>query len=120
MKQITLMKNQRGGEALRTLDIDKVVEMMRQGDYRKEVDLLRTYYPIIDKERNEDGTLKGGEEYTRKLPLLYFAQLWENRNHQRVSKGYTQLVLLEVNNLQSYEEAAAIRQGAASSVRALP
>ena len=113
MKQITLMKNQRGGEALRTLDIDKVVEMMRQGDYRKEVDLLRTYYPVIDKERNEDGTFKGSEEYTRKLPLLYFAQLCENRNHQRVSKGYTQLVLLEVNNLQSYEEAAAIRQGAA-------
>ena len=113
MKQITLMKNQRGGESLRTLDIDKVVDMIRQGDYRKEVDLLRTYYPIIDKERNEDGTLRGAEDYTKKLPLLYFAQMWENRNHQRVSKGYTQLVLLEVNNLQSYEEAAAIRQGAA-------
>ena len=45
--------------------------------------------------------------------MLCFAQQLENRNHQRISKGYTQLVLLEVNHLQSYEEAVAIRNGAA-------
>ena len=113
MKEITMIKRQRGGEALRTLEIETVVDMMRKGDYQKEVNLLRTYYPIIDKERNEDGTLVGGEEYTKKLPMLCFAQQLENRNHQRISKGYTQLVLLEVNHLQSYEEAVAIRNGAA-------
>ena len=113
MKEITMIKRQRGGEALRTLEIETVVDMMRKGDYQKEVNLLRTYYPIIDKERNEDGTLVGGEEYVKKLPMLCFAQQLENRNHQRISKGYTQLVLLEVNHLQSYEEAVAIRNGAA-------
>lgn len=113
MKEITMIKRQRGGEALRTLEMETVVDMMRKGDYQKEVDLLRTYYPIIDKERNEDGTLVGGEEYVKKLPMLCFAQQLENRNHQRISKGYTQLVLLEVNHLQSYEEAVAIRNGAA-------
>ena len=113
MKEITMIKRQRGGEVLRTLEIETVVDMMRKGDYQKEVDLLRTYYPIIDKERNEDGTLVGGEEYTKKLPMLCFAQQLENRNHQRISKGYTQLVLLEVNHLQNYEEAVAIRNGAA-------
>ena len=113
MKEITMIKRQRGGEALRTLEIETVVDMMRKGDYQKEVDLLRTYYPIIDKERNEDGTLVGGEEYVKKLPMLCFAQQLENRNHQRISKGYTQLVLLEVNHLQNYEEAVAIRNGAA-------
>ena len=107
-----MIKRQRGGEALRTLEIETVVDMMRKGDYQKEV-LLRTYYPIIDKERNEDGTLVGGEEYIKKLPMLCFAQQLENRNHQRISKGYTQLVLLEVNHLQNYEEAVAIRNGAA-------
>ena len=113
MKEITMIKRQRGGEVLRTLEIETVVDMMRKGDYQKEVNLLRTYYPIIDKERNEDGTLVGGEEYTKKLPMLCFAQQLENRNHQRISKGYTQLVLLEVNHLQNYEEAVAIRNGAA-------
>ena len=113
MKEITMIKRQRGGEVLRTLEMVTVVDMMRKGDYQKEVNLLRTYYPIIDKERNEDGTLVGGEEYVKKLPMLCFAQQLENRNHQRISKGYTQLVLLEVNHLQSYEEAIAIRNGAA-------
>ena len=92
MKEITMIKRQRGGEALRTLEIETVVDMMRKGDYQKEV---------------------GGDEYVKKLPMLCFAQQLENRNHQRISKGYTQLVLLEVNHLQSYEEAVAIRNGAA-------
>ena len=110
---ITIIKRQRGGETLRTLDMETVVDMIRLGEYRKEVDQVRTYYPIMDKERSEDGTLIGSNELVKNLPQLCFAQLWENRNHQRISKGYTQLVLLEVNHLQSYEEAAAIRNGAA-------
>ena len=43
MKQITLMKNQRGSETLRPLDKETVVEMMRQGDHSTEDDLLRAY-----------------------------------------------------------------------------
>ena len=44
MKEITMIKRQRGGEVLRTLEMETVVDMMRQGEYQKEVDLLRTYY----------------------------------------------------------------------------
>ena len=111
--KITMIKRQRGGETLRTLDMETVVDMMRRGDYQKETDSVRTYYPIMDKEREDDGTLRGENDFVRKLPLLCFSQQWENHNHQRISKGYTRLVLLEVNHLQSYEEAVAIRNGAA-------
>ena len=37
----------------------------------------------------------------------------ENRNHQRVTLAYTGFVLLEVNNLTGYDEADAVRKGAA-------
>ena len=49
---------------------------------------------------------------TTKIPRVCFASEMENRNKLRVRKNYTGFVLLEVNNLTSYDEAVAIRQGA--------
>ena len=113
MKEITIIKNSRGTETLRATELHVLAEAIRSGEYQKEVNNLRTYYPLMAKERNEDGTLAGAEEQTRRLPRLCFASLLENRNQQRVRKAYTGMVLLEVDNLQSYEEAAAVRNGAA-------
>ena len=113
MKEITIIKNSRGAETLRATELHVLAEAIRSEEYQKEVNNLRTYYPLMSKERNEDGTLAGAEEQTRRLPRLCFASLLENRNQQRVMKAYTGMVLLEVDNLQSYEEAAAVRNGAA-------
>jgi len=113
MKEITIIKNSRGTETLRATELHVLAETIRSGEYQKEVNNLRTYYPLMSKERNEDGTLAGAEEQTRRLPRICFASLQENRNQQRVMKAYTGMVLLEVDNLQSYEEAAAVRNGAA-------
>ena len=113
MKEITIIKNSRATETLRATELHVLAETIRSGEYQKEVNNLRTYYPLMSKERNEDGTLAGAEEQTRRLPRLCFASLLENRNQQRVMKAYTGMVLLEVDNLQSYEEAAAVRNGAA-------
>ena len=101
MKEITIIKNSRGTETLRATELHVLAEAIRSGEYQKEVNNLRTYYPLMAKERNEDGTLAGAEEQTRRLPRLCFASLLENRNQQRVRKAYTGMVLLEVDNLQS-------------------
>ena len=113
MKEITVIKNSRGAETLRPTELHALAETIRSGEYQKDVDELRTFYPLMVKDRNADGTLREGEEQTRRLPRLCFASLLENRNQQRVRKAYTGMVLLEVDNLQSYEEAAAVRNGAA-------
>ena len=110
---MTVLKSSRGAETLRSTTLHTLAEIIRSGEYEKEVNSLRTYYPLMDKTRNNDGTLAGGEDQTRRLPRLCFASLLENRNQQRTRKAYTGMVLLEVDNLQSYEEAAAIRNGAA-------
>ena len=111
MNKITIVKTARGKEKLRLADIPTLVEIIRTRRYETEVNALRGMYPLLRLERQVDGSLAGADNYTLKIPRVCFTSAIENRNHQRTNKGYTGLVLLEVNNLQSYEEAAAIRKG---------
>ena len=113
MKRITMIKKQGSKETLRLMTIEELAEQIRQGAFAEQVQRLRTYYPLLQTERNADGELEGQEEYTKSLPRLLFALEQENRQGQRTTLLYTGLVLLEVNNLTGREEAEAIRQGAA-------
>ena len=112
MNKITILKSTRGKETLRLTDVMTLAESIRTLEYEAEVNDLRRLYPILKLERRDDGSLSGANNFTGKIPRVCFASTLENRNHQRMNRGYTGLVLLEVNNLQSYEEAAAIRTGA--------
>ena len=113
MEKITIVKNYRNTETLRPVELHDVVEMMRGDDYRKEVIAVRGISLYTELKRNEDGSVDGANNFTDKLPRVCFASEFENRNRQRIRKGYNGLVLLEVNNLVSFDEAVAIRQGAA-------
>ena len=108
-----MIKKQGSKETLRLMTIEELAEQIRQGAFAEQVQRLRTYYPLLQTERNADGELEGQEEYTKSLPRLLFALEQENRQGQRTTLLYTGLVLLEVNNLTGREEAEAIRQGAA-------
>ena len=114
MEKVTLVRQGRQGSTLRPIGIEELVEDIRSRKYLKEVNTLRELYPLMQLDRMEDGSVEGADNFTRAVPRVCFASLLKNQNRQRVSLGYTGLVLLEVNNLQSYEEAAAIRQGAAN------
>lgn len=112
MAKITVVKNYRQTETLRLVELADVVELLRGSEYEETVGELRRYYPVLHLEREQDGVVTGAERLTDKLPRLCFASVLENRNRQRVFRGYTGLVLLEVNNLASYDEADVIRRGA--------
>lgn len=112
MTKITLLKPYRQQETLRVLELTDVIEMIRGNEYRQVVDELRRLYPVFDLTRQPDGSVAGADMTINKLPRLCFASVMENRNHQRVTLGYTGIVLLEVNNLTGYDEAEAIRTGA--------
>ena len=113
MMKVTMMKDKHGTDTLRVLALDAVAETIRKGEYEKEVKEARTMYPYIDAKREDDGSFSRGIYVLQPLPRLCFASLMENRRGSRVMKGYTGLVLLEVNNLTGIDEARAIR-GAAS------
>ena len=112
MMKVTLLKPYRQQETLRPLELTDIVELIRGAEYRHVVDEFRRLYPVFDLTRQPDGSVTGAHMTIGKLPRICFASEMENRNHQRVTLGYTGLVLLEVNNLTGYDEAEAIRAGA--------
>ena len=112
MAKITLVKSYRQAETLRLLELTDLVEIIRQGEYKEAVNAMRVNYPIFTLEREADGKVRGADMILEKLPRVCFASELENRNKQRVSRGYTGLVLLEVNNLTGWDEADAVRRGA--------
>ena len=111
--RITLIKSYRNKETLRLLELQEVAELISQGEYDTEVSTFRRDLPTMRYARvSNNGTLEGYENWPKDLPRICFALEQENRNHELVTLGYTGLVLLEVNNLTSYDEAVAIRRGA--------
>ena len=112
-QKITLVKNYRETETLRVATIDELVQSIVACEYKTEIDNLRNLYPLISLQREADGRMTGANNYTDKIPRVCFASEMVNRNRRRQRLAYNPLVLLEVNNLASYDEADAVRRGCA-------
>ena len=119
MEQITLIREYRNKETLRNIQLQELADLLSSDQYIQAVDALRNYYPLAKNTRNEDGTINTWPNLTRQLPRICFAMTEGYRKGQRTMLAYTGLVLLEVDNLASYNEAAAIRQGAAEMPQTL-
>ncbi len=113
MERITLLKDNRTGTTLRPMELDKVAAMLKNTDYQSITNEMRTIVTMSNMPRQDDGSLPFSEHYARLLPRLCFATLMMKGNHRPTQKSYTGMVMLEVDNLASYEEAVAVRQGAA-------
>ena len=111
--RITLVKSYRNKETLRLLELQEVAELIRSGEYDRQVAEFRRDLPTMTYATiGTNGTIEGYENWPKELPRICFALEQENRNHELVTRGYTGLVLLEVNNLTGNDEAEAIRRGA--------
>ena len=111
--RITLIKSYRNKETLRLLSLQEVAELISMGEYDDQVSTFRRDLPTMRYAHvSNNGTLEGYENWPKDLPRICFALEQENRNHELVTRGYTGLVLLEVNNLTGQDEAAAVRRGA--------
>ena len=110
----TIIKNYRNKETLRLVEHQEVADMIRKGEYQLQVSEFRNVYPLMTYAlRSDDGTLEGYDGWPKTLPRICFALEEENRKNERITRGYTGLVLLEVNNLTGSDEAEAVRRGAA-------
>ena len=112
MDKITIAKKGRDGETLRLMDLEEVVNDIRNGRYALEVEKLRDMIPLNVLKRIDDWMPLDERNVHFDLPRLCFAAQYENRNHQRQRRAYTGLVLLEVDNLTGTEEAEAVSRGA--------
>ena len=111
--RITLIKNYRNKETLRLMEQREVADIIRSGEYEQQVEVFRRDLPTMTYASiGSNGTIEGYENWPKDLPRICFALEQENRNHELVTRGYTGLVLLEVNNLTGSDEAEAVRRGA--------
>ena len=116
----TLIKNYRNKETLRLVELQEVADFIRNGAFKDQVSEFRSVFPLMTfADRNDEGTLTGYVNWPKNLPRICFALEQEHRNGERITRGYTGLVLLEVNNLASHDEADAVRKGAAEMPQTL-
>ena len=112
MARVTIVKNYRNMETLKGIELTEIVRLIQSCEYDEAVMNVMGISLYTELKRQDDGSVWGASNFTDKVPRVCFASEMENRNHQRIRKGYTGLVLLEVNNLTNHDEAVAIRQGA--------
>ena len=112
MTKVTIVKKYRNTETLNQLELSQVVSDIRSQTYGKLCNEIRQEYPLAEA-RKRFGDAEGTRSvWTRYLPKVCFSTEMVNRNRQRVMKAYNGLVLLEVNNLGSFDEAEAVRKSA--------
>ena len=111
--KISLLKIARKKEVIKRLELSELAEMIRKNPEEKKVFKLRLNYQFLKPQRLIDGQITiDDQQHTVNLPRILFAA--ECMNYKEVQKGlrYNGLVVVEVNGLNTYEEAAAIRNQA--------
>ena len=112
MTNITVIKKRRNTETLRELELTEVVRIIKQRVYESLCYELRKIYPLSEVQKRFGEADRVGYPWTEYLPKICFSAVILNRNKRRVTKAYNGLVLLEVNNLGSSDEAEAVRKSA--------
>jgi hypothetical protein len=111
--KVSILKPVRKRTTVTRIAVETLVDEIRDAKYGKEVSELRDLYPQISFTRNSDGSLVSNYSLDISLPRICFAEELENRKGDKVALGYNGLVVLEINNLQNYDEAMSIRDMAA-------
>ena len=110
--KITLLKPYRKTEVINRVELAEVVRMMAEGDVVDEVHRIREIYHLLSPRRMADGRVETNFAGGIRLPRICFSAEYENHQQQRRMLNYTGLVVVEVNNLATYDEAIAIRESA--------
>ena len=112
MANVTIIKKYRNRETLGELELTEVVRKIKQQVYEVVCHELRKTYPLEAVQKRFGETDNASHPWKELLPDICFSAVFLNRNRQRMMKAYNGLVLLEVNNLGSSDEAEAVRRSA--------
>ncbi len=112
--KVSLLKVSRKKEVIKRIELSELAEMIRKNPDEASVYNLRLNYQFMKPQRLSDGLIvMDDQQHTVKLPRVLFAA--ECMNYKEITKGlkYNGLVVVEVNGLNTYEEAVMIRNQAA-------
>ena len=107
--KVTILKISRRKEVINREELTNVAMAIREGSVAKEVKQIRQVYHLMRTERQEDGQVLTDFSLDISLPRICFAAEYANKNHERLMVNYNGLVVLELNGLDSYEQAVMLR-----------
>ena len=107
---ITLLKKSGSKEVINRIDVAELAAAIKNSAFKKEVKYTREVYHLMDPHRLDDGQIATQWQGGIKLPRVCFAADFKKQKDQWRMMGYNGLVVLEVNDLQTYEKAVEIRE----------
>ena len=108
--KITLLKRDGKREVINRVEIAAMANAIKTGMIDKTVRHTRETYHLMNPHRLADGQVFTQWEGGVRLPRICFAADYQNRKGEWRMIGYNGLVVLEVNDLQTYEKAVEIRE----------
>ena len=106
----TIFKTHGRNTTATRMTVEEIVEAIRNKKYLKEVAAFREMGALANVKKRENGTLDIEDAAWEKvLPRICFACDYQKRGGEMQQVTYNGLILLEVNNLQSEEEAIGLR-----------
>ena len=107
---VTLLKKSGKKEVINRIELADMAAAIKNGLIEKTVRHTREVYHLMNPQRLEDGRVATDWEGGVRLPRICFAADYLNRNGQWQMMRYNGLVVLEANDLQTYEKAVEIRE----------
>ena len=107
---VTLLKKDGKKEVINRVEIAAMADAIKEGVIKKTVTHTREVYHLMNPHRMPDGQVSVQWEGGVKLPRICFAADYINRKGQWKMMEYNGLVMLEVNDLPTYEKAVEIRE----------
>ena len=107
---VTLLKKAGSKEVINRVSIDDLAVAIKAGLFNKAVRKTRELYHLMNPHRLEDGQISTQLEGGIKLPRICFVADYINRKGDWRMLAYNGLVVLEVNDLQTYEKAVEVRE----------
>ncbi len=110
MKITVFKKNRQKKEVINRFELDDLAAAIRDGRIDEGVRATREVYHLMNPHRLPDGQISTNWVGGIKLPRICFAADYIHRKGQLKMMGYNGLVVLEVNDLPTYEKAVEVRE----------
>jgi len=107
---VTLLKKEGKKEVINRVELADMANAIKTGLIQKSVKYTREVYHLMNPHRLENGQISTNWEGGIKLPRICFAADYVNRKGVQKMMAYNGLVVLEINDLQTYEKAVEIRE----------
>ena len=108
--KITLLKKDGRKEVINRVELVDLAAAIQDGRIEQAVRKTREVYHLMNPHRLADGQISTQWEGGIRLPRICFAADYQNRKGEWRLIEYNGLVVLEVNDLQTYEKAVEIRE----------